>query len=769
MRGVEVDWGRAFQGSGAVKTRLPSYAFQREHYWPRPQPSDGSANGAPGDGAAGDAGFWDAVRSGDLEELAGELGVGGEAQRAALDTVLPALSEWRRRREQESALDGWRYRIDWRRVTSPGTGALAGVWLVLVAPEALQEGWLGELTGALEARGAKVVPIAVDRDDGVDRGSLARRLREALADEEEPGEGLVPSGVLSLLALSGARHRACPAVPWGVAGSLALGQALGDVGVQAPLWLATQDAVAVGAEDRVGGVLQSAVWGMGRVLSLEHPRRWGGLLDLPEALDGRAWGRLCEALAGEEDQVAIRAGGLFARRLVRAPAGPDAREGAGWRGRGTVLLTGGTGALGGHVARWLAGAGAEHILLASRSGPQAPGAEELVGELERLGARVSVAACDVSDRGQLEQLLASVPAEHPLDAVVHAAGVGTEDRELEALTAEMLQQTLACKAEAALHLHELTEQMELSAFVMFSSIAATFGSARQGGYASANALLDGLAAHRRARGLPATSVAWGLWAGAGMGELAGARLRRRGVLEMPPRLAIAALAQALDRGETCLTVADLDWELYAPSYTVARARPLIGEIPEVRRMLERAASAPAGDARESALAHRLEGLSEGDRARVAREFVRAEAAAVLGHSSAAAVPPQQPFQELGFDSLMAVELRNRLSEASGLQLPTTLIFDHPNSTALADCLLGLLAAEPAPTGVALEAELGRLEAAIGSLPDDGERGRLTSRLQELLGRLNGGRESAGGAVLAERIEEASDEEIFELIDRELGA
>ncbi|HTD58878.1 MAG TPA: type I polyketide synthase, partial [Solirubrobacteraceae bacterium] len=492
--------------------------------------------------------------------------------------------------------------------------------------------------------------------------------------------------MLSLLALDEEPSAQRGSVQRGLAGTLLLAQALEDLELKAPLWIATCGGVAAAASERIENPAQGLVWGLGRVIGLEQPARWGGLIDLPPVLEERGGLRLCMALggSGEEDQLALRPAGMFARRLVRASSAASPSSST-WTPRGTVLVTGGTGGLGGHVARWLAASGAQHILLASRRGPSAPGARELVGELEAAGSQVTVAACDVGDRAQLQELLAAVPAELPLDAVIHAAGVIAE-QPLGELTVERLEQELAGKAGAALALHELTADMELSAFVMFSSIAGVFGSAAQAGYAAGNAFLWSLAEHRAALGLAATSIAWGAWAGEGMAAAAGEQLNRRGIREMAPELALGALQQALDRSESSTVVADIDWERYALAYTAARRRPLIEEIAEVRDALAQSETATA-DAHQSDFAGELASLSAEGRERLALDFVRSHTAGVLGYRSGEDVAPDEAFKELGLDSLAAVDLRNRLQGALGTRLATTIVFDHPTPLALADYLI----------------------------------------------------------------------------------
>jgi pimaricinolide synthase PimS1 len=696
VAGVDVDWSVLFAGSGAQPVRLPGYAFQRERYWLEPAVD---LEGGPAGGDPIESGFWDAIEAQDASALASTLGLADNGERTSLETVLPALSTWRRRRREESLTDGWRYRIGWKRVSVPRTG-LSGSWIVIVPAGHAEDPWVAAVLEAMRTHGVQARRIDIGEDAMSDRELLAGLLRDALAEGDDASpvaaeqESSLPSelrvdGVLSLLALREDSHPRCEAVPLGLASTLELVQALERIEPRAQLWHATRGAVSVGRSDELRSPIQRMVWGLAPVVGLEFPGRRGGLVDLPVTLDGGSERSLCAALAGvdEEDQLAVRSGGLFVRRLQAAPAGDVSPQGA-WEPRGTVLITGGVGGLGGHVARWLVRAGAQRLILTSRRGLASEGAEQLKGELEGLGAHVTVLACDVSDRDRLAELLASLPAEHPLDAVVHAAGVPGGGM-LETMSVDELQMTLQGKAQAARHLHELTEHMDLSAFVMFSSVAATMGSGGQGDYAAANAYLDALAERRRSLGLPATSVAWGLWGGAGMGDVAGIEgLHRRGVLPMAPERAIGALAQALDRDETCLTVARLDWDRYAPSYTFARPRPLIEDLPAAREALDGAQSELDAQAADGDLLRtRLAGLPQRERERAVLDLVRTETAAVLAQPQPDAISAERAFRDLGFDSLMAVDLRKRLQAKTGLRLAATIVFDYPTPGLLAKHLL----------------------------------------------------------------------------------
>jgi NADPH:quinone reductase-like Zn-dependent oxidoreductase/NADP-dependent 3-hydroxy acid dehydrogenase YdfG/acyl carrier protein len=378
---------------------------------------------------------------------------------------------------------------------------------------------------------------------------------------------------------------------------------------------------------------------------------------------------------------------------------------------GLVLVTGGTGGLGALLARHLVvGYGVRDLLLVSRGGLEAEGAPELRAELVGLGARVAVVACDVSDREELRALLESLPGEFPLTGVVHAAGV-LDDGVVESLTAQRVDRVLAPKVDAAWYLHELTEHLDLSAFVLFSSAAATLGSPGQGSYAAGNAFLDALAAYRRARGLPGTSLAWGLWAqesamtsGLGEGDLA--RMARGGVAALSSQEGL----ELFDASAGSSSALVLPMRLDIPA---ARVLARAGTIPPLLRGLVRASVPRALDG--GSLARRLARTPQPEREELALQLVRTEVASVLGHSSPQAIDTHQTFKDLGFDSLAAVELRNRLEASTTLRLPATLIFDYPTPHTLTQHLLNEMF--PEHSGAA-DLERGELEVreALATIP-----------------------------------------------------
>ena len=773
VRGVPVGWQRMLARPGIRNVRLPTYAFQRTRHWmesgPAPSTDDLALEGLS------DAGFLDAIEHQDTEGLLAILGIDGDDQRSSLRELMPSLSAWRLRNREQSKLDGWRYRVDWKPVKITSKPSSPGSRLLVIPASCEEDPWVAKLLDGLQRLDVEILRVHTEPVENM-REQLVARLRQA---REELPENRKIEGVLSLLALDEQRDCDHASVPRGLTGTVALAQALNDAGIGVPLWTLTRNAVSVGAADRLLSPLQAQVWGLGLVVGLEYPKSRGGIVDLPPELDERSLTLLVDALAGagDESQLAVRPAGVFARRLKRAAPAAQTSQSQ-WRPPGgTVLITGGTGGLGANVARWLARAGAERLLLVSRQGSDAPAAGELQGELSDLGVEVAVAACDVASRDQLASVIESLPEKYPLSAVVHAAGVGVHGP-IDSMGAEDLQRALSAKAQGALNLDVLTEHMELSAFVLFSSIAGTLGSGQQGAYAAANACLDALALRRRARGLPATSIAWGPWAGDGMvgaadGEVAEA-LRRRGLEGMSAELAIKALEGALIGEESCLMVADIRWQTYAPIFSFAGPQPLIEDLPEVRAL----SGAETGERDEEAVSGLLARLAETaveQREELLLELVQTEVARVSGHTSSHAVDVKRAFKDLGFDSLLAVELRNRLSAITGLDLPATLVFDYPTPTAVAEHLTAELTDKQTDgtSEVSVMDELTRLEPRLGSLEDPSEVTAARSRLAALLAKLDdahrpGVEQERDPAIVAERILSASDEEIFGFIDRELG-
>jgi acyl transferase domain-containing protein/dienelactone hydrolase/acyl carrier protein len=562
-------------------------------------------------------------------------------------------------RPRDGQPSGVMYRLDWQEVESAEfAGPLSGHWAVVAWNDGTPEQSLLE---ELRARGASADSVSIAR--------LA--------------EGVSADHVLSVWDESA---DATAALDMAVAG-LSMSHALVSSKSSARLWWVTRASQSVSAERLSPSA--SSVWGLGRTLMQEYPELRCTLLDVESSAS------ISEALArevtacDEETQVTWRGDRRHVARLVRAaPAAPSSTRSL--RVDGTVLVTGGLGALGLQVARGLAERGVSHLVLTGRRGLETPGAPAAVVELESLGARVTVSAVDVSDRIALSQVLSQVPPELPLRGVVHAAGV-VEDGLLSEQTAERFARVIRPKAEGAWNLHELTAGMDLDLFVLFSSASGTLGSAGQSGYTAANAYLDGLAAYRRARGLAGLSLAWGAWAERGMAAALStslqARLGRQGLGLISAHQGLALFDQATTRPEAQLVLTPIDLRVAAKAFGAW--------VPPLWRVLVRAGAAAAlgGWVREVAA------LPVDGRAEAVTHAVRVEVARVLGLADASAVAQDKTFKDLGMDSLMGVELRNALGRRAGVALPVTLAFDHPTPLAIAGYLLAEVFSRRSPSGL----------------------------------------------------------------------
>jgi hypothetical protein len=646
------------------------------------------------------------------------------------------------------------FRLAWTMPADVMSPAAAGSWAVVGAEEP-------QLTAALDAAGAEVqvhpdlvtLAAAADRGVPVPRTVVLSCPRDMPPAETASAARAIARHVLGVLQSWLSEERFGPS----------------------RLVVLTRGAVWADAADDVPDLAAAPLWGLVRSAQSENPGRFL-LMDV----DGReaSYRALPNAVAwatdADEPQIALRAGRVKVPRLARVePSGGGVGEP--WGPEGTVLITGATGALGGLVARHLVVEhGVRHLVLVSRQGLAADGAAELRDELVELGAEVKVASCDVVDREALERLLAEIPV--ALSAVIHAAGV-TDDGVLETLTSDQLDRVLRPKIDAVLNLHELTESLGLKAFVLFSSLSGIFGSPGLGNYAAGNSFLDALAHHRRARGLPAVSLAWGLWSDdTGMGGRLDAVNRARmigsGVGPLPVAQGLELFDTVIGRADAVLVPARLE-------LAAMRTRARIEGVPPVLRGLirptgpfeSRPGTGTAGGIREQ-----IAGLPAAEQEQAVLEFVRAHVAVVLGYRGSEAVDPGRAFKESGFDSLIAVALRNRLSAATGLRLPATLVFDFPTPAALAQHLLSELAPEQAAPAPSILAEISRLESALsmpsevltGMAMDDALCESITARLQTLLSRWNETCAEAVGGNAPHEVESATDDEIFSYIDNKFG-
>ncbi|WTT41061.1 SDR family NAD(P)-dependent oxidoreductase [Streptomyces zaomyceticus] len=550
------------------------------------------------------------------------------------------------------------------------------------------------------------------------------------------------------------------------------------------LVVVTSGAVATGDREDVTDLPGAAVWGLLRTAQSEAPDRIV-LIDTPThaatdagTVTGTTTAVLAALLASGEPQAALRDGTTLLPRLRRVPVTdtPTGRAPV-WK-HGTVLVTGGTGTLGAEFARHLvAEHGATRLLLLSRTGEQADGTAGLLDDLRGIGAHVTVAACDAADRDALAQVLASIPEEHPLTAVVHTAGV-LDNALLPALTDDRLTAVLRPKTDAAWHLHELTRHLRLEAFVTFSSTVGVLGGPGQANYAAANAFLDALAAHRRAQGLTATSLAWGLWQLGGinahLNESDLNRFARDGFRPIARVEGLSLFDRATADGRAALVATPVGVSAVRAQDRVPALLSELAALPGTRRI---ARSGPADAAADPAagLAARLGELSEVEQEQFLLTLVRTDVAAVLGRGDADSIAPERAFQDLGFDSLTAVDLRNRIGTATGVKLPATLVFDHPTPAALVAFLRERLAPQAPDARRTLLDELDRMEHTLAAVPHDGQdHSAVSARLRALLSRIEG----TGGAAAPpgtdtsqepDAIESASVDELLSFIDNELGS
>nr|QOU09225.1 type I PKS [Streptomyces sp.] len=528
------------------------------------------------------------------------------------------------------------------------------------------------------------------------------------------------------------------------------------------LVVVTRGGVEVSDADTVD-LAQAAVHGLMRSAQTEHPDRFW-LVDSDTGAEDIPLEVLAAATAGQEPEIAIRRGAVFVPRLALADADTEARNtGARPPREGTVLITGGTGLIGAAVARHLVSVhGVTDLVLVGRRGMDAPGAAELAGELMESGARVRIAACDVADRAAAARLLADIPA---LRGVVHAAGV-LDDGVVTALTPERLATVLRPKVDAAWHLHELTGD-DLEMFVVFSSAAGVLGAPGQANYAAANVFLDALALRRRAAGLPAASMSWGLWGEASglTGALDETDLRRMsggGLSPMTTEEGLALFDHALASGRAHTAPIRFD---------PARLRTEEALVPALMRGLVRTPLRRATTLDAQALRRRLAELDPGERLETLLNLVREHVAAVLRYAEPTGIAPAQSFTTLGFDSLTAVELRNRLARVAGTRLPTTLVFDYPTPELLSGHLLGLLLPET-DTGEWGTETFERLEAMLAEERDETEVRKVTARLETLLARWrerSGPRDATGEPDSGvDELGAASEDDLLRYIDDELG-
>lgn len=622
---------RRFFSSGSRRLPLPAYPWQRQRFW-QDEPALSAAT----------RGESFAVR---LERLV-DRGLLAANTAALLPELISALAK---DEQLDSSVAASTYELAWQPF-QPQASSARGSWGLIGDEEATRK-----LAAALEAIGVAVHHLS-------DLDALHAALSTGL------------EGVVQLLGAEEASPSA----------ALKVAQAVASFDSPPRLWWVTRGAVGAGAAP--SNPRQATVWGLARTFALEQPQAWGGIVDCAQhSISELEAERLASVLLNDqrEDQVALRGSSTLAPRLrkARRAAGP-----LGLSLGGTILITGGLGALGLHVARWLARRGARNLLLVSRQGAAAPGAAEAVQQLSADGARVTLATASVSDRDAMASVLARIPEDAPLTAIFHVAGI--DDRTpIAELTSERLERVIAPKREGTTILDELTRGLPLEAFVCFSSISAVWGAGRQAAYSAANSFLEAWAEAARAEGRRAFSIAWGPWSEGGMGDADSlAQLARRGLAALAPPLGLAALEQVLGAGPSNTILAQVDWRLFRQAFEAWGQRSFLEGMEGAE-----ASASPVGAT--PILLARLLQLSPNDRKARLQSWLVEQCASILGLANPASLDPRKGFFDLGFDSLMAIGLRQRVELALGLVVSTTAVFSYPNIEALAAYLLQRL--EPA--------------------------------------------------------------------------
>ncbi|WP_088240285.1 type I polyketide synthase, partial [Calothrix rhizosoleniae] len=466
---------------------------------------------------------------------------------------------------------------------------------------------------------------------------------------------------------------------WGCGTVVQLVQALIKTNSLAKLWLVTRGACSVKSSTELVSVAGSPLWGMGRVIFLENPQLWGGMVDLEPFSDESETQTLLQLIADnnqKEDHLALRENSAYIPRLVKQSL--EDKKSISLKDNATYLITGGLGVLGLHTARWMVQQGAKHLVLTGRKQPS-PETVQAIQELEKLGTQILVLCGDISNEVDATKIVEEIEASLPdLKGVIHAAGV-LDDGLLDSMNWEQFTRVMAPKVQGAWNLHNLTHNIALDFFVCFSSMASLVGSAAQGNYAAANAFMDALAHHRHAMGLPGLSINWGPWSTAGMAANLDSRHQSRilamGITPLASEQGLQLLGQLLEQSIPQVGVLPIQWSVFQEQFSFCNQMPLLWELVSKTESQQEASKAKTT---QNELLRRLASLPDGERYNVLRTEIQAEVASVLGLSDSQLPGFEQGFFDLGMDSLMAVELRNRITQLLGVALPSTLSFDFPN-------------------------------------------------------------------------------------------
>ena len=700
-RGLDVDWEGFYRSSERARVEVPNYPFQRRRYWF--SDSAGEGIGIPGSHTTS---VLREINEGDTESLLRRVSdnLDDEGRRAATE-VLAAIVEAHRNEMQAEPVDRSLYELEWHEKPRAGRAQVSEQtsdrWIVLA--DGVGVGY--QLAEKIRGLGGTCLLVEAGselRSDGDHHWFIRpsepadyRRLLAEVAADDPSRLRIIHCWNLDAASMSLAEQM--PAHTLGAASILFMLQALvaHEDKPRAEMWVVTRGAVDVQGLPTEAALLQAPAWGLGRVATLEHPEVWGGLVDLEAGEEGDGLDRLlAEVLDPDgEDQIALRGERRFVPRLVRSQIRSAAK--ARFDSAGTYLVTGGLGGLGLEVTRWLVEHGARSLVLTGRRGAATEAAQKLVRDLEEQDVSLRVAKVDVTDVVAMKELMGEIARSMPpLRGILHAAGLGGYD-ELSSISPELFESLMMAKTTGTWNLHSLTLDLDLDLFVCFSSIASLWGSAGQAHYAAANHFLDVFCHFRRAQGKSAVSVNWGPWAAGGMAtEDFLDKMSRLGVRGLTPTQALTALGRIIRSDRAQVAVANVDWHAFKAIFEVRGHRPLLD-------LIDGGRDRPGEASHEvSELMERLAAARPDQRQDLLVRHIQSVVSQVLGLAGGESVAPHLGFFDLGMDSLMAVDLKERLEQSLGCELPTTLAFDYPTI----DDVAGFLAAEVAQIGEVETAE-----------------------------------------------------------------
>ncbi|MEM6403228.1 MAG: SDR family NAD(P)-dependent oxidoreductase, partial [Cyanobacteria bacterium P01_D01_bin.116] len=685
VRGVQVDWVGFDQDYHRSKVTLPTYPFQRQRYWLETSEARNQI-ATDSDSEHQTTEIFNLLKYGNTQELAKQIEQAGQfspEQVNFLPEMLEIMVQQHQKQLVSETTKDFFYQVEWKHEvvdTQTLVKIEPGNWLIFADTTGVGE----KLAQQLSQRECQCSLVY--------RSEEYQQLNESTyqlnpAEPQEFEQLLEAIGAQSKLPLRGVIHLWSLDAPktqdltittleqaqrWGCGAVLEIVKALIKTKNVAKLWLITRGAIAVKSPRESVSVAASPLWGMGRVIALEHPQMWGGMVDLDPQTSETETETLLQLLANHhqpEDHLALRAEQRYIPRLVKQSW--QASPVPSFDSNATYLITGGLGALGLHTASWMVSQGAKNLVLISRTQPS-EAKLAAISDLQQQGASIVVAQADVCNFEELSRVLEQVDnSQTALKGIVHGAGMGGF-QPMQQMELTELEQVMAAKVMGGWNLHQLTLDLELDFFVSFSSIAAVWGGAGQAHYAAANHFLDGLTHYRRGSGLPSLSINWGPWSGGGMAEgIELEQLRRRGIEALSPQQGISALEQLWRSGKPQTTVANVNWSLFKQLYEVG-GQKLLCEI-EVETLATQELNS-----KQNQLLKRLESLPSGEQYHVLRTEIQTEVAKVLGLSDDQLPDFEEGFFELGMDSLMAVELRNRITQLLGVKLPSTLSFDFPN-------------------------------------------------------------------------------------------